>query len=189
MAVTPFKAVVPEDYTYLLVDTRLKNAFDGSTTSSGILSATNPIVLVDATSIDETYFEGIPSYYIVGEYSYTFLAASKTISTIMVGETGFRELTCKINVGDAVDSHYRYIRFIIKPNLTITNNITTALHIFLNFSVVMDSIVHSFSKRLTAFKIPQGASLNIKTMAFVYDTQTGTIMDYTDAGTDLWSSL
>ena len=189
MAVTPYKAVVPEDYTHLLVNTTLKNAFDGSTVSSGILSATNPIVLVDATSIDETYFEGIPSYYIVGEYSYTFLAASKTISTIMMGETGSRELTCKINVGDAVDSHYRYIRFIIKPNLTITNNITTALHIFLNFSVVMNSIVRSFSKRLTTIKILQGASLNIKTMAFVYDTQTGTIMDYTDAGTDLWSSL
>lgn len=189
MAVTPFKAVVPEDYTRLLINSSLKTAFDGSTTSSGILSATNPIVLVDATSIDEAYFEGIPSYYIVGEYSYTFLAASKTISTIMVGETGSRELTCKINVGDAVDSHYRYIRFIIKPNLTITNNITTALHIFLNFSVVMNSIVRSFSKRLTAFKIAQGASLNIKTMAFVYDTQTGTIMDYTDVSTDLWSSL
>ena len=188
MAVTPFKAVVPEDYTRLLINSSLKTAFDGSTTSSGILSATNPIVL-DATSIDETYFEGIPSYYIVGEYSYTFLAASKTISSIMLGETGSRELTCKINVGDAVGSHYRYIRFIIKPNLTITNNIPTALHIFLNFSVVMHSIVHSFSKRLTTIKIVQGASLNIKTMAFVYDTQTETIMDYTDAGTDLWSSL
>jgi hypothetical protein len=53
----------------------------------------------------------------------------------------------------------------------------------------MNSIVRSFSKRLTTLKILQGASLNIKTMAFVYDTQTGTIMDYTDVGTDLWSSL
>lgn len=188
MAVTPYKAVVPEDYTYLVVNSTQKIAFDGSTTSSGTLSNT-PFV-IDASSFDETYFEGIPSYNIVGEYLYSFLTATKNITSVSL--TDSKELSCKINVGDAVGAHYRYIRFILKPNLTIKNNIigsTTSLHIFLNFSVVMNSVEHSISKRLTTLKISSGGSFTTKPLAFVFDTKTHTIMDYTNKGINLWSSL
>ena len=192
MAVTPYKAVVPEDYTYLIVSSSQSKAFDGSTTSDGTLSEVTPIV-IDASSFDGTYFAGRPSYNIVGEYSYSFLSASKTISIPSLYEgVIIRELNCKINVGNAVDGYYRYIRFIIKPNLTITNNININVNIHVNlvFSVMLHSIEYSITKRLTTLPIVfNGGRFNTSTYAFVFDTKTHSIMDYTDVGTNLWSSL
>lgn len=191
MAVTPYKAVVPEDYTQFIAGKSLTKAFDGSTTSSGTLSETQ-FVIDEAAAFDESYFEGLPSYNIVAEYSYSFLTATKNITTISLNNNA-RGVSCKINVGDAIGAHYRYIRFILNPNLTIKNNMSgstsSSLHIFLDFSVEMNSVERSISKRLTTLSIGYGASFTTKPLAFVFDTKAYTLMDYTDRGTDFWSSL
>lgn len=188
MAVTINKAVVPEDYTYLVVNSTQSIAIDGSTTTSGSLSST-PVV-ISPTGFGATMIETKPAYDLVAEYSYAF----KTVTKNAIGSVGDASniiLSCTINVGEDVCSYYRYIRFIIKPNITITNTLSsTPRHVYMDFSVQLGSLgSYTFNKKLSTLPISNRMVFTTSTYAFVFDTKTRTIYDYTSKGTNLWSSL
>lgn len=193
MAVTINKAVVPEDYTELVVNSTQPIVFDGTTTTSGLLTSTPTGVVIAPTGFSASVIETKPAYNIVAEYSYAFKTASKNYapSISIDGSTITNSITfpCTINVGNDVCAYYRYIRFIIKPNLTIKNtSITTSatLTVYITFSVMSNGISYTYSKRLI---IPPNMSNTLSAYAFVFDTKTKTITDYTSKGTHLWSSI
>lgn len=188
MAVTINKAVVPEDYTYLVVNSTSTTVFDGTTTTSGTFASTPTGVAISPTGFSASVIETKPAYDIVAEYSYTFKAASKSC-LIQAGITSYNiTFPCTINVGNDVGAYYRYIRFIIKPNLTIRNTSTTAIiNATINFSVKLgDGGTYTYSKKIVVAK---SMSATLSAYAFLFDTKTKTISDYTSKGTYLWSSM
>lgn len=191
MPITINKAVVPEDYTYLVVNSTESIPFDGSSTTSGIIGSTPTGVAISPTGFNASVIETTPVYNIVAEYSYAFKTASKTFSesaSLGGGFTNAITLPCTINVGNDVGAYYRYIRFIIKPNLTIKNsNTTSQISITICFSVKLgDGGTYTYNKVLSVSK---NMSITLSAYAFLFDTKTKTIYDYTSKGTYLWSSM
>lgn len=188
MAVTINKAVVPEDYTYLVVNSTVTTVFDGTKTTSGMLASNPTGVVISPTGFSASVIETIPAYNIVAEYSYTFKTASKNYVENAIATSQSVTFPCTINVGNDVSAYYRYIRFIIKPNLTIKNTSTRSLlNVIINFSVKLGNEgTYTYSKRLI---IPQNMSITLSAYAFLFDTKTKTISDYTSKGTYLWSLI
>lgn len=174
MSITPYKAVVPEDYTYLL-------EYAG-------INATFGSVIIDKTDFDENSLSNLPEYDLVGEFSYLFLSGSVNVNIIING-TNSRTYTCIIELDDYICEKYRYVRFILTPNYTITNRTSARKHIKIALSVKLYGMEYICTKTITGLLgLAGGASITTGTYAFLFDTKTFEVTDITENGTDLWSS-
>ena len=193
MSITPYKAVVPEDYTYLLEDASINKTFGGTSGGAAQMYDTwgGTTVSIDKTDINENSLSNLPEYDLVGEFSYIFNSGSVEVK-INLNDTGSRTYKCIIELDYYICEKYRYVRFILTPNYTITNTLSGTAnrkHINIALSVKIDGVEYIGTKTITGILgLAGGASITTGTYAFLFDTKTFEVTDITGNGTDLWSS-
>lgn len=174
MSITPNKVVIPKDYTSLLASTLITTAF----------TATNTVT-IDNTTKDYSVSVDYPAYDMVGEFAYLF--SSATISVANSSTTAIRTLRCQINVNNTLD-RYRYIRFILEPNVTYKNTGAVAIpRLNFSFTLVYNGTRYSITKVLSSTGIPAYGSFATGMYSFIFDTVKKTLTDTTSTwGTDGW---
>lgn len=174
MAITPNKVVIPKDYTTTLEFVGLNTTF----------TATNTVT-IDKTANDYSIiYTSWPIYNMIGEFAYLF--PTTTISVANNSTTVYRTLRCQINVNNTLD-RYRYIRFILEPNVTYRNTGSVAIpRLNFSFTLVYNGTRYSITKVLSS-SIPASGSFATSKYSFMFDTVKKTLTDITSTwGTDAW---
>ena len=182
MSITPYKAVVPEDYTYLLVTEDIQTKFDGATgNAAALITNDSTTSTIDKSNMD---LSNLPEYDLVGEMWYSFASGTTVLSKS-------RTCNCKISLSYEIIKKYRYIRFILKPNYTLSTNfvISTNAFVYINLIVSVWGAEYSCRKNISGFKgLSGGETISTGIYSFLFDTKTYTVSDITANGTELWSS-
>ena len=146
----PNKALVPKDFTVGL----------GSGYYNEPFSATEK----EKTTTDETDLSYYSPQYFVGEYEYAVISGGEI--KFQMANNRITNFSWTINTPSGLTNKFRYVRFILNPNIKITNN-GTSTNCSFYFSFIINIDGRTFTKE---FSFVNNGSMSVGKTAYVYDS-------------------
>lgn len=161
----PNKALVPKDFTISLASSANNTPFSDQDRTM--------------TTTDETDLSFCSPHYLVAQYEYA-IASGRVISFTMSQNVN-TNFTWTINTTSGLTNKFRYVRFILNPNIKITNN-GTATNCSFTFKFIITIDGNTFTKE---FSFNNNGSLSVGKTAYVYDSISKELTQ--DLDTSSWS--
>lgn len=147
----PNKALVPKDFTIVI----------GSGSYGTPFSADQKTI----TITDDTDLSFCSPHYFVAEYNYDVISGGQ-IKYQMAQNNRRTDFSLTINTPSGLTNKFRYVRFILNPNINITNN-GTSTNCSFHFSFKINIDGKTFTKE---FSFVNNGSLSVGETAYVYDS-------------------
>lgn len=146
----PNKALVPKDFTVGL----------------GIGYYNEPFSTQQKTmtTTDETDLSYYSPHYFVGEYEYEVISGKQM--NFQIQNNIRTDFSWTINTPSGLTNRFRYVRFILNPNIKITNS-GTATNCAFYFSFIINIDGRTFTKE---FSFKNNGSMSVGKTAYVYDS-------------------
>lgn len=151
--VTPHKAVVPNDYTVSLVNTTYDEVFNLNSMAKIPLSTTN--------------IKPCCSYPCVGEIRLEWPESTQ----LLYGTYLQFNFSFNTDTETEILKNYRFVRFILSPNITISFRIKT----YWRFGISCFGVNLYYSSSnlsMSSMPIPSGETVTTETMSIIFDTRT-----------------